>query len=150
MRKFHPNSFINFCINETAGDVGIFRATMLGQIAIGILYSFGHFDLLIVGIIIGYILPIIWLIASYRFLKYLSIDDNNMPFPVFIKKDPGNFLVIILDILFLSTIWFIIISGYYDAIWLRTIITILFPILTLSMMRSLILLSNKNNRTNSD
>ncbi len=146
-KKLHPNKIVHFSVEASVGSRGNFRGTVLGQLFIGFLYSFGYFDFVIVGLIIGYILPVIWVISSYRFLKYRAVKTESLPFPGFIRKDPGNMLVIIADIIFLSVIWFIILSGLYDAKWLKSVFTMLFPFLTLSMMRSLIIIpqNSENN-----
>ncbi len=146
-KQFHPNKIVHFTVDSSAGKGGNYRATVLGQLMFGFLYSFGYFDLKIVGLIIGYILPLIWVISSYRLLKFRAIKTEKLPFPGFIKKDPGNLFVIIADIVFLSLIWSMILSGLYDATWLRFIFTIIFPVLTLSMMRSLVIIP-ENNDTN--
>ncbi len=139
-KKYHPNKLLNLLIEASAGSGSNFRATVLGQLAFGILYSFGYFDLKLVGLIIGYILPVVWVVSSYRFLKLRAVHTDKLPFPGFVKKDPGNLLVILIDIVFLTIIWFIILSELYDATWLRFVFTIVFPALTLSMMRSLVIL----------
>ncbi len=147
--SLHPNKIVHFSVEASAGSRGNFRATLLGQLFIGLLYSFGFFDFRIVGLIIGYILPVIWVIGSYRFLKFRAMNTESLPFPGFIRKDPGNMLVIIVDILFLSVIWYIILSGLYDATWLKFVFTIFFPLLTLSMMRSLVIIpQDKENEKN--
>ncbi len=138
--QLHPNKIVHFSVEASVGSRGNFRITVLGQLIIGLLYSFGFFDFRIVGLIIGYILPVIWVIGSYRFLKFRAMKTESLPFPGFIRKDPGNMLVIIVDIVFLSIIWYIILAGLYDATWLKFIFTIFFPLLTLSMMRSLVII----------
>ncbi len=135
--QFHPNKLIHFLVDSSVGNANNYRATIIGQILFGFLYTFGYFDVKIVGLIIGYILPVVWVISSYRFLKFRADEDEQLPFPGFVKKDPGNLFIIIVDIVFLSIIWFIILNGLYDATWLKFVFTILFPALTLAMMRSL-------------
>ncbi len=145
--QLHPNKIMHHSIDATAGNSNKYKAVVFGQIVFGFLYSFGYFDLKFVGLIIGYILPVFWIIVSYRFLKFKAIKVEKLPFPGFIKNDPGNLFVIIIDIVFLSIIWFIILSGLYDATWLRFLFTTLFPVLTLSMLRSLIIISGNGDKT---
>ncbi len=145
-RRYHPNKILHFSVEASVGNVRNYRATVLGQIAFGFLYSFGYFDLKLVGIIIGYILPVLWVVSSYRFLKFRAVQTDKLPFPSFIKKDPGNMLVIAADIVFLSVIWFVILSELYDATWLRFIFTVVFPAVTLSMMRTLVIIPDDEDK----
>lgn len=127
-------------IIASAGTPRNYRISFWGQLIMGSLYSFGLFNIRMVGLIIGFILPVIWVIATYRLLKAKARIIPNLPFPGWMKKDPGNALVIIMDIVFLALIWFFILSGVYTASWLKLLFTIFFPLLTLAMLKNLILI----------
>jgi hypothetical protein len=126
-------------IMASAGTPRNFRVSFWGQLLLGFLYSFGYFNLRIVGLIIGFVVPVIWVICTYRLLKARAKQFSNLSFPRWMQKDPGNGLVIIFDIFFLGLIWFFILSGLYEAIWLKVLFTIAFPLLTLTMLKNLII-----------
>ncbi len=133
-----PGTFISSVTHASVGSRKNFRTSFWGQAIIGFLYSFRYFDFWVVGLIIGYILPILWVICTYRILKNKSENNESLPFPGWMKKDPGNALVILLDIIFLTFIWFFILSGLYDPVWIRLVFTMAFPLLTLAMLRNII------------
>ncbi|MFO7978997.1 MAG: hypothetical protein R6U64_10090 [Bacteroidales bacterium] len=128
-------------IMASAGTPRNYRISFWGQTLIGSLYSFGYFDLRIVGFIVGFILPVIWVVSTYRLLKAKARLFPALPFPSWMRKDPGNVIIIIFDIFFLGMIWFFILAGYYEAIWIKVMFTIAFPLLTLGMLRNLIVFS---------
>ncbi len=134
-----PGPFISSLINASVGNSKNFRTAFWGQAIIGFLYSFGYFDFWLVGLIIGYILPIIWVICTYRLLKIKSLENESIPFPRWMKKDPGNALVIFIDIFFLTFIWYVILSGLYNPVWIKVVFTMAFPLLTLAMLRNIFL-----------
>ena len=82
-------------------------------------------------------MPVIWVVSTYRLLKVKAMEYEALPYPLWMKKEPGNSLVIILDIVFLSLIWLFILSGLYTATWIKVVFTLVFPLLTLAMLRSL-------------
>lgn len=126
-------------ILASAGNSRNYSISFWGQLTIGFLYSFGYFNLIIVGIVVGFTIPVIWVICTYRLLKAKADKFENLPFPSWMQKDPGNALVIILDIIFLALIWFFILSGAYEAVWLKVLFTVAFPLLTLIMLKNLII-----------
>lgn len=126
-------------INATAGNFKQFQITFWSQIVLGFLYSFGYFESKIAGLILGFIMPTLWVVLTYRFLHYKSKKNIRLPFPQWMQKNPGNMLVILLDVIFLGLIWTIILSGWYESIWLKVMFTIVFPVLTLTMLRNLVI-----------
>jgi hypothetical protein len=131
----HP--LLSALIHASVGNPTNFRMALFGQAVIGFLYSFGYFDLRLVGLVIGYVMPVIWVVSTYRLLKVKAMEYEALPYPLWMKKEPGNSLVIILDIVFLSLIWLFILSGLYTATWIKVVFTLVFPLLTLAMLRSL-------------
>lgn len=135
--KNSPGGTLSALIHASVGNAANFRVAFFGQAFIGFLYSFGYFDLKLAGFVIGFVMPVIWVICTYRLLKVKAMMYESLPFPRWIKKEPGNSLVIIMDIVFLALIWFFILSGLYAATWIKAMFTLFFPLLTLAMLRNL-------------
>ncbi|MFW6249003.1 MAG: hypothetical protein ACOC4J_04450, partial [Bacteroidota bacterium] len=126
-------------IEASAGNFRQFQISFWGQIILGFLYSFGYFASKIAGFILGFFMPVLWVIITYRYLYYKSKKNTRLPFPKWMQTNPGNTLVIIMDVFFLGLIWTIILSGWYEPVWLKAMFTMIFPVLTLSMLRNLII-----------
>jgi hypothetical protein len=140
--RSRSTDFLYFLINSTAGDFKQYRITFWSQLILGFLYSFNYFDSEIAGFVLGFLLPAMWIILLYRFaLIKAKVNNSQLPFPKWMQKDPGNFLVIFMDIILLAAVWTMILSGYYNPVWLKVLFTMVFPILTISMLRNLILFS---------
>ncbi len=133
--SIHP--VLSSLIHASVGNPANFRVAFFGQTIIGFLYSFGYFDLRLAGFVIGFVMPVTWVVITYRLLKAKALKYEALPYPRWMKKEPGNSLVITLDIVFLSLIWFFILSGLYTATWIKVVFTLVFPLLTLAMLRSL-------------
>ncbi len=126
-------------VNASAGSYKQFQITFWAQFVLGFLYSFGYFDSKIAGFVLGFLIPSIWVVLTYRYVKAKAKKNIKLPFPKWMQKDPGNTLVVFFDIFFLALIWTIILSGLYEARWVKVIFTMIFPILTLSMLRNLVI-----------
>ncbi|MFP4288436.1 MAG: hypothetical protein ACLFQS_04195 [Bacteroidales bacterium] len=142
-------------IEASAGNFRQFQISFWGQIILGFLYSFGYFASKIAGFILGFFMPVLWVIVTYRYLYYKSKKNTRLPFPKWMRTNPGNSLVIILDVIFLGLIWTIILSGWYEPVWIKAMFTMVFPVLTLSMLRNLIIYpfpsdNEENERTEQD
>jgi hypothetical protein len=135
----NPNGLLIKLINASAGNFRQYQVTFWAQLIFGFLYSFGYFDSIVAGFVLGFLMPVLWIILTYRFVFIKAKENVKLPFPKWMKKNPGNSLVIIVDIIFLALIWTMILSGVYDAVWLKAFFTIIFPILTLSMLRNLVI-----------
>jgi hypothetical protein len=140
-----PGKLLQTLIQASAGSQANYRIAVYGQAILGSLYALGHFDLKLAGGILGWVLPMIWVVCTYRLLKEKAEKHPVLPFPSWIKKEPGNTLIIFLDGVFLSLIWFFILSGLYDRIWIRVLFTVVFPLLTLAMLRNLFLYPPEEN-----
>lgn len=132
-----PDSIMSSLIQASVGSRANYRIAFFGQAIFGFLYSFGYFELKLAGLVIGFVMPVIWVISTYRLLKEKAGDHEDLPFPRWLKNEPGNSLVIAMDIVFLSLIWFFILSGLYEATWIKVLFTIFFPLLTLAMLNNL-------------
>lgn len=126
-------------VYASAGSYRQFQITFWAQLILGFLYSFGYFDSKIAGFVLGFLMPSLWVILTYRYVKAKAQKNIRLPFPKWMQKDPGNTLVVIFDIFFLTLIWTIILSGWYEATWVKVIFTMIFPNLTLSMLRNLVI-----------
>jgi len=144
------NKLLFILIDASAGNFRQYQITFWAQLVLGLLYSFDYFDFALAGIVLGFLMPSLWIILTYRFVLIKSKEKLKLPFPSWMQKNPGNFLVILIDILFLSIIWAIILSGLYDAIWVKILFTVVFPILTLSMLRNMVIFPFQNNDESSD
>lgn len=133
------NRLLFTLINASAGVFRQYQITFWSQLILGMLYSLGYFDSPIAGIILGFIIPVIWIVLTYRYVLVRTRQNIKLPFPTWMAKNPGNTLVILFDILFLALIWMIILSGLYKPVWLKIMFTVVFPILTLSMLRNLVI-----------
>lgn len=125
-------------IQAWVGSYKHYIISVCGQMIFGLFYSIGLFDIAIAGLLLGFVLPVIWTILTYRLVLQKSRENVVLPFPSWIQKNPGNTILIILDFVFLAAIWTIILSGLYDPVWIKVVFTIILPVLTLSMLRSLI------------
>lgn len=149
--KFFPektSKILNILTEASAGSQSNYLLNFWGQLIMGVLYSLGHLPFHWVGIILGFIMPGIWVFCTYRLIKASYSEQNKLPFPVWMQKDPGNMLVIIIDLIFLAIIWALIIAGYFNKTWVKLIFTVAFPLLTLSMLRNLLFLLKKDNDPN--
>lgn len=126
-------------INASAGVYKQYQFSFWGQLILGFLYSFGYFDSKIAGFILGFFMPVLWITLTYRYVLYKRKAKVKLPFPKWMQKNPGNTLVVMVDILFLSFIWAVILTETYEATWLKVFFTMIFPILTLSMLRNLVI-----------
>jgi hypothetical protein len=143
-----PKGLLFTLIWASAGMYKHYQFTFWGQLILGFLYSFGYFDLKIAGFILGFVMPAFWIILTYRYLLHKAGSNKYIPFPGWIQKNPGNTIVIFIDITFLGIIWTIILSGLYDPIWLKVLFTMALPILTLSMLRNLVIFPFPENDSN--
>lgn len=144
------NRLLFTLINASAGVFRQYQITFWGQLVLGLLYSLGYFDSPIAGIILGFVMPVIWIVLTYRYVLVRSRQNIKLPFPPWMAKNPGNTLVIIFDVFFLALIWAIILGGWYDPVWLKIVFTVVFPILTLSMLRNLVIYPFDKHRDKSD
>ncbi len=135
----HSNKVLHYLINAAAGNFRQYQVTFWSQLIFGVLYSFGYFDLHIAGIILGFIMPVLWIVLTYRFVLEKARHNFHLPFPRWMQKNPGNLLVIVADAIFLALIWIMILTGLYDATWVKVLFTVVFPILTLTMLRNMII-----------
>ena len=126
-------------VEASVGSYRQFQVTFWAQLILGFLYSFGYFDSRIAGFVLGFLMPSLWVILTYRYAFIKSRENVRLPFPMWMQKKPGNTLIIVIDITFLALIWTIILSGLYEPLWLKIIFTMIFPILTLSMLRNLVI-----------
>lgn len=137
--KSYSTRLLYTLINASAGVYRQYQITFWGQLVLGFLYSFGYFDSKIAGFVLGFCMPVLWVILTYRYVFIKAKEKVRLPFPRWMQKNPGNSLIIILDIIFLAFIWSVILTGIYEATWLKVLFTIIFPILTLSMLRNLVI-----------
>jgi hypothetical protein len=137
-------------IDASVGNFRQYQITFWAQLILGLLYSFNYFNFALAGIILGLIMPSLWIILTYRFVLVKANKSLKLPFPAWMQKNPGNILVILIDISFLTIIWAIILTGLYDAIWVKVLFTVVFPILTLSMLRNMIIFPFQNDENNPD
>ncbi len=126
-------------VNAAAGSYRHYQVTFWGQLILGLLYSFGYFDSRIAGFVLGFVMPVFWITLTYRYVFVKAKENIRLPFPKWMQKNPGNTLVIVVDTVFLALIWTMVLSGLYDARWVKILFTVIFPILTLSMLRNLII-----------
>ena len=126
-------------VEASAGSYRQFQVTFWAQLILGFLYSFGYFDSRIAGFVLGFLMPSLWVILTYRYAFIKAKENVRLPFPTWMQKNPGNTLVIIVDITFLALIWTIILSGLYEPRWIKVIFTMIFPVLTISMLRNLVI-----------
>jgi hypothetical protein len=133
-----PSGILNSVIASFAGSGSRFLFTIFWQLFLGFMYSMGQFDLMIVGLLLGYIIPMLWIIALYRLILHKS-RFYKLPFPGWMQKDPGNAVIILFDFLFLSAIWVIILSGLYNPAWLKVVFTMIVPVLTFAMLRTVLI-----------
>jgi hypothetical protein len=133
-----PKGLLFNLIWASAGLNKHYRFTVWGQLIFGFLYSFGFFDIKIAGLILGFLMPTFWIILTYRFLLHKSKENPMVLFPRWMQKNPGNTIVIIIDIIFLGAVWYLILSGIYDPVWIKVVFTMVLPVLTLSMLRNLL------------
>lgn len=127
-------------IRATAGTYGQYQVSFYGQLFLGMFYATGLFEIPWAGLILGFFVPVFWIILTYRLILIKARDPRLIiPFPSWITHNPGNTLIILADILFLGMIWFLILSGIYDRTWLRIVFAVIFPILSLSMLRNMVI-----------
>lgn len=126
-------------VEASAGNYRQYQLNFWAQLVLGFLYSFGYFDSRIAGFVLGFLMPSLWVILTYRYAFIKAQENVRLPFPVWMQNNPGNTLVIIIDITFLALIWTIILSGLYEPRWIKVIFTMIFPVLTISMLRNLVI-----------
>lgn len=131
-------------IDASAGNTVSFWLNFGGQFAMGLLFSLGFLPFHAVGILLGFVMPGIWAICSYRLIKAISVRNNVFTLPAWVLKEPGNTLVIITDLLFLATIWALIVAGMLNKTWIKIIFTIPLPLLVLFLLRHLVLMAEIN------
>ncbi|TVQ19175.1 MAG: hypothetical protein EA361_00980, partial [Bacteroidetes bacterium] len=133
------NKLLTTLINASVGTFRQYQITFWSQLVLGSLYSFGFFDSRIAGFILGFVMPVMWVTLTYRYVFIKARQNVRLPFPDWMQKNPGNTLVIVIDTIFLALIWSMVLSGLYSATWVKVMFTIVFPILTLSMLRNLLI-----------
>jgi hypothetical protein len=135
-----PNRFLQFLIDTSIGNARQYQITFWSQLILGMLYSFNFFDSSFAGFTLGFALPVFWIILIYRLMLIKAGLNYPLPFPAWMQQNPGNTLIILVDIIILGIIWTMILSGFYSAGWIKFVFTVILPIITLSMLRTLILL----------
>lgn len=139
-------------VEASAGVYRQYQLSFWGQLILGFLYSFGYFDSKIAGLILGFIMPVLWVVLTYRYVLYKARQNIKLPVPAWMQKNPGNTIVIVVDIVFLALIWSMILTDLYQALWVKVLFTMVFPVLTLSMLRNLVIypFSQKDNQQEED
>ena len=127
-------------IDAAVGNSKNYQLNFWGQAFMGIVYSLGMLPFGAIGVLLGFILPGIWVFCTYRLVRNVSDQESGLPFPKWMRKDPGNALLIVVDLFFLGIIWTFILSGVLEKSWIKLLFTVAFPLLTLSMLRNLVLL----------
>lgn len=132
-------------IEAAVGNSNNFQLNFWGHGIMGAIYSLGYLNYDAVGLILGFILPSIWVFCTYRLVRNTSEREPLLPFPKWMRKDPGNAILILVDLLFLGIIWTFILTGILEKTWIKLLFTVAFPLLTLSMLRNLLLLLQTEN-----
>jgi hypothetical protein len=135
-----PSKILSALIKASAGTSSNYLLNFLGQLIMGLVYSLGYLPFNTVGLLLGFVMPGIWVFCTYRLIRFASEQTTPLPFPNWMQKDPGNALVILIDMIFLAIIWILILGGIFNKIWIKILFTVAFPLLTLSMLRNLLLL----------
>lgn len=145
-----PRKILSALIKASAGTAANYQLNFLGQLIMGLIYSLGYLPFNAVGLLLGFIMPGIWVFCTYRLIRFASQQDTPLPFPQWMKKDPGNALIIVIDLFFLAIIWTLILSGIFDKTWVKILFTVAFPLLTLSMLRNLLQLLTPGEEENNE
>ena len=148
--KDEAHNVIHILVNASAGTYRHYQVTFWAQLVLGLLYSFGYFDSRIAGFVLGFAMPVFWIFLTYRYVYIKAKENIKLPFPAWMQKNPGNTLVIVVDAVFLALIWTMVLSGLYEAIWIKILFTVVFPILTLSMLRNLVIYPFSENKENEE
>lgn len=133
-----PSKILSTLIKASAGSSTIYLLNFWGQLIMGMTYSLGYLPFNTVGLLLGFVMPGIWIFCTYRLIRFTSEQSIPLPFPNWMQKDPGNLLVIIIDMIFLAIIWTLILGGIFNKTWIKLLFTVAFPLLTLSMLRNLL------------
>lgn len=126
-------------VDASAGSKTRFALNFIGHLCAGTLYAFELLPFHWVGFLLGVILPGIWVFCAYRLLKLASIPNIQSVMPGWMKKEPGNSLLIFLDVVFLLLIWFFIAWGPMDKTWIKVLWAIIIPLAILSILRSMVI-----------
>lgn len=127
-------------IEAAVGNPNNYQLNFWGQGITGMVYSLGLLPWDAVGILLGFVLPGIWVFCTYRLVRNVSEQEPGLPFPKWMRKDPGNAFFILLDLMFLALIWAFVLTGVLEKTWIKLLFTVGFPLLTLAMLRNLVLL----------
>ncbi|MFN3557215.1 MAG: hypothetical protein ACK4VN_14745 [Bacteroidales bacterium] len=130
---------LHLLLQATVGSYKQYQLSFWGQLILGSLYSFGYFDHWLIGLALGFGMPVLWIVLTYRFVLHKARENVYLPFPAWMQKNPGNSVVVFIDTVFLGFIWWMILSGLYQPTWLKLLFTVVFPILSLSMLRNLMI-----------
>ncbi|MBW6497074.1 MAG: hypothetical protein K0B09_01665 [Bacteroidales bacterium] len=141
---------MSLLINASAGTTANYQLNFFGQLIMGLVYSLGYLPFNAVGLLLGFVMPGIWVFSTYRLIRFASHQATPLPFPQWMQKDPGNILIIAVDLFFLAIIWTLILSGIFDKTWVKILFTVAFPLLTLSMLRNLLQLLSKDGDENNE
>ncbi|HSV87006.1 MAG TPA: hypothetical protein VLH61_00020 [Bacteroidales bacterium] len=125
-------------VEASAGNNTNFLLNSFGHFLLGASYSLELIPFHLVGLILGVVIPGIWIFCFYRLLKESSEKSVSFYFPEWIKKEPLNSILIIFDVAFLMLIWMLIAGGQLDKIWIKVFLTIFMPIIILSLLRNLV------------
>ncbi len=145
-----PSKILSILIKASAGTAANFQLNFWGQLIMGMVYSLGYLPFNAVGLLLGFVMPGIWVLCTYRLIRLASQQDTPLPFPQWMQKDPGNVLIVVVDLVFLAIIWILILTGIFDKTWIKILFTVAFPLLTLSMLRNLLQLLNRNEEENNE
>jgi len=145
-----PSKLLSSLIKASAGTAANYQLNFSGQLIMGLVYSLGFLPFNAVGLLLGFVMPGIWVLCTYRLIRFASRQATPLPFPQWMQKDPGNALIIVVDLLFLAIIWTLILSGIFDKTWVKILFTVAFPLLTLSMLRNLLQLLTTDGEENNE
>jgi hypothetical protein len=133
-----PSKILSALVKASAGTTSNYLLNFWGQLIMGLVYSLGYLPFNAIGLLLGFIMPGIWVFCTYRLIRFASEQTIPLPFPDWMQKDPGNTLVIVIDMIFLAIIWTLILGGIFNKTWIKILFTVAFPLLTLSMLRNLL------------
>lgn len=124
-------------MGDLVGTYSAFLFNLFVTITIGLLYSFNVFQSPFILLIFGVISPTIFTLCLYFFIRNISGNILNEPFPRAFITRAGNRLLMSFDIFLIVVFSLLIYLGPLNFFIFRFLQTIFFPVMLLVFLRAL-------------
>jgi len=133
-----------------AGNAKNFGFNLLGLLIVGIFYSFTYSSFPAAGLVVGLLIPGIWIACIYKLVKHHSEELHFLMLPNRLRTEPLNSLLVLADLAILAMVWLAMLLNMLPLGRLVWIFAILIPAIILILLRMLMAAMESTNTQDSN